>query len=210
MKPITKITQVPSAFASLAAKVNELITIVRPIKAGEGIIATPSESHTLLSVDRNFVTEEASASGAAQLPFQVSLFNDATPSCKISANSRLYTSLGTSATTITSLTSEITLAANTYVWLQCTVSSLAVTASAIVTGTAWPTLIVTSGSPAAQTQFNVPIGKVTASAPTAPGFEFVLTGTAYHFEQCLFSHLLTENRASGVTPILYAFPWSGA
>jgi hypothetical protein len=146
------------------------------------------------------------------MPFAVSQtdFSDTTPKATISAYSRLYLSLGTSAATVTGLTTEFALASNTHVWLQCSVASLAVTASAITTGTAWPTLVVTSGSPAVQSQFNVPIGKVTASAPSAPGFEFALSTTTYHFEQCLFSHLLVENRFSNLVATIYAFPWSGA
>jgi hypothetical protein len=146
----------------------------------------------------------------APMPFEVYLSNPATPAANIRSTSRFYAILGTSATSITDLTTEFTLANNTYVWLQVTVSSLAVTAVSRQTGTAWPSLIVTSGSPAVQTQFNVPIGKVTASNPYAPGFEFDLAGTIYHFEQCLFSHLLVENRAYSGTPIIYAFPWCGA
>lgn len=205
MKAVEKLTTVPVAFTSIGEKVNEIIDANPPLKAGAGINISKSALHTLISIEQQI-------ENIFYHPFKVSLSDLSTtaPKAKISAYSRLYISLGTNAATITSLTSEITLASNTYVWLQCSVSTLNVYSPTIVTGTAWPTLIVTSGSPATQTQFNVPIGKVTASAPSAPGFEFTLSATKYHFEQCLFSHLLVENRASGSTPVVYAFPWSGA
>ncbi len=152
------------------------------------------------------------------LPFSVSLVtpaSDTAPTAGLQVSSRIYKSISTTNTlSITDLGTAITLASNTYVWIQVTVSALAPTAAAIITGTAWPSLVVTSGSPAAQTQFNVPIGRVMATAPTKPGFEFSITisgvTTYYHFEQCLFSHLLIEDRCNNGTPIIYAFPWGGA
>lgn len=145
------------------------------------------------------------------LPFSVALVNSATPTAAVSAHSRLYKSISTTDTqTITDLSTAFTLANNTHVWIQVTVSSLAITAASRQTGTAWPSLVVTSGSPAAQTQFNIPVGRVVASDPNKPGFEFSIAGTKYHFEQCLFSHLLVENRCNNGTPIIYGFPWGGA
>jgi hypothetical protein len=151
-------------------------------------------------------------------PFRVSLSDTsdpAAPTAAISASSRLYKSISSTNTqAITDLTTAFALAIDTHVWIQVTVSSLAITAASRQTGTAWPTLVVTSGSPAVQSQFNIPIGRVVASAPTKPGFEFAITSggttTPYHFEQCLFSHLLAENRCNNGTTILYAFPWGGA
>lgn len=203
MNKIEKIKSVPAAFGNVAKKINEIIDANPPLKAGVGINITTSASNTLIALD-------TVKDNSFLHPFRVSLANAATPTANIIAESRAYTSLGTSATTITNLTTAFTLASNTYVWLQFTVSSLAVTAISRQTGTAWPSLVVTSGSPAAQTQFNVPIGKVTASKPTAPGFEFTISGTAYHFEQLLFSHLLVELRINNNLPVLYGYPFSGA
>ena len=204
---IEKLTSVPAAFEGIAAKVNEVIAAHPPLKAGENVTITESEEHILISVSAASLGQAIARAGFNH-PFRVYL--DTAGTANILAESRVYTSLGTSATSITDLTTAFSLASNTYVWLQFTVSSLAVTAISRQTGTAWPSLVVTSGSPAAQTQFNVPVGKVTATKPTAPGFEFNIGSTTYHFEQCLFNHLLVENRASSSTPIIYAFPWSGA
>jgi len=91
---------------------------------------------------------------------------------------------------------------------------MAATAASRQTGTSFPSFVVTSGSPAAQTQFNVPIGRVDSTDPTKPGFEFSITAsgttTGYHFEQCLFSHLLIEARCDSGATTLYGFPWGGA
>lgn len=203
MKAVQKLTTVPLALTSIGEKVNEIIDANPPLKAGAGINISKSALHTLISI-------EEQPQNIFYHPFKVYLPDESSPSAKILAESRVYTSIGTTSTTITDLTTAFTLASNTYVWLQFTVSSLAVTAVSRQTGTAWPSLVVTSGSPAIQTQFNVPIGRVTASNPDAPGFEFNLSGTTYHFEQCLFNHLLVENRSQSSTPIVYAFPWSGA
>jgi hypothetical protein len=204
---IEKLTSVPAAFEGIAEKVNEVIAAHPPLKAGENVTITQSEEHTLISVSQASINQSIARAGFNH-PFRVYL--DTAGTAKILAESRAYTSLDTSATTITNLTTAFSLASNTYVWLQFTVSALAVTAISRQTGTAWPSLVVTSGSPITQTQFNVPIGKVTASKPTAPGFEFSISGTNYHFEQLLFSHLLVEFRFSATTAILYAYPWSGA
>lgn len=210
MSKVKKLSTVPSAFSAIAEKVNEVIDANPPITAGRFIKITKDFDKTLISSDITSDSISTISKTAFSHPFKVYLDGGDVTKAKILSQSRVYTLLQTASTTITDLTTAFTLASNTYVWLQFTVSSLAVTAISRQTGTAWPSLIVTSGSPAVQTQFNVPIGKVTASAPTAPGFEFIIGSTAYHFEQCLFSHLLVENRASGITPIIYAFSWSGA
>ena len=154
----------------------------------------------------------ADAQAVSPHPFQVfvsSTTDPAAPKARVLSSSRLYRSLSTTDTqSITGLNTDITLANNTRIWLQVTVSSLATTAASIQSGSAFPALVVLSGSN--QTQFNVPIGRVTASAPTAPGFEFDISGTTYHFEQCLFSHLLAENRCNSGTAIIYGFPFGGA
>lgn len=203
MKAVQKLTTVPLALTSIGEKVNEIIDANPPLKAGSGINISKSALHTLISI-------EEQPQNIFYHPFKVYLPDESSPSAKILAESRVYTSIGTTSTTITDLTTAFTLTSNTYVWLQFTVSSLGVTAVSRQAGTAWPSLIVTSGSPAAQTQFNVPIGKVTASAPSAPGFEFITGGATYHFEQCLFSHLLVELRTINGLPSIYAYPWSGA
>lgn len=203
MKAVQKLTTVPLALTSIGEKVNEIIDANPPLKAGAGINISKSALHTLISI-------EDQPQNIFYHPFKVYLPDESSPSANILAESRVYTSIGTTSTTITNLTTAFTLASNTYVWLQFTVSSLSVTAISRQTGTAWPSLVVTTGTPATQTQFNVPIGRVTASNPDAPGFEFNLSGTTYHFEQCLFNHLLVMNTASGSVPIVYGFPWSGA
>ena len=177
------------------------------IGAGPGIIVSRRGDKYLISATAR------DNSSKFRHPFQVSiasLADAAAPTANIQASSRLYTNISTTATTITNLTTAFTLASNTCVWVQATVSALAVTAASRQTGTSWPSLVFTSGSPAAQTQFNIPIGRVVASDPTKPGFEFAISGTAYHFEQCLTSHLLVEARCNNGTTIIYAFPWGGA
>lgn len=155
-------------------------------------------------------------------PFAVYLSNPADPAApkaNIYAASRLYKSISTTNTqTITDLTTEFTLAANTCVWLEVTVVGLAVTAATRKTGTTWPSLVVYSGSPSAQAQYNVPIGRVAATVPTSsalysrikPGFDFTISGASYHFEQCLFSHLLSMLHVENNTPFIYALNWAGA
>jgi len=173
------------------------------IGAGPGLLIGKRGSKWIISAERprNYAP--------TALPFQAYL--SSATEIKINASSRLYKSISTTDTlTVSALSTAITLASNTCVWVQVTVSSLTATAATIASGTAYPTMVVTSGSPAVQTQFNVPLGKVTATNPTAPGFEFTLSGTTYHFEQCLFSHLLIENRCNSGTPIIYGFPWIGA
>jgi hypothetical protein len=204
---IEKLTSVPAAFEGIAAKVNEVIAAHPPLKAGENVTITQSEEHTLISVDQASINQSI-ARASFNHPFRVYL--TASGTAKILPESRVYTSFKTSEASITNLTTAFSLASNTYVWIQFTVSALAITAISRQTGTAWPSLIVTSGSPAVQTQFNVPVGKVTAANPNAPGFEFSISGTNYHFEQCLFSHLLVEPRLSSTAATIYAFPWSGA
>jgi len=208
MNKIEKLSTVPAAFSTIGEKVNELIGANPPLKAGAGITITDSDDSRLIALDTGVISSYFNNNFRFRHPFQVYLTTSG--NANILTESRAYTSLGTSSTSITNLTTAFSLASNTYVWLQFTVSSLAVTAISRQTGTAWPSLVVTSGSPAVQTQFNVPIGKVTSSKPTAPGFEFKKSGTSYHFEQLLFSHLLVENRYNNLTAQIYAFPWSGA
>lgn len=212
------LASVPGAFAGFLSRINVCLRAVRALSAmrGEGALAVKIAEGNIVLDASKLATKEGVQQQYYDLgmPFRVTLTdvsNPAAPKATIQASSRLYKSISTADTqTITGLTSQITLASNTCVWIRVTVSSLAVTAASIQTGTAWPALVVTSGSPAAQTQFNVPIGRVVATAPTKPGFEFAISGTPYHFEQCLLGHLVVENRCNNGTPILYAFPWSGA
>lgn len=204
MKGVKKLTTVPAAFASIGEKINEIIDANPPLRAGAGINISTSQLHTLISLEDPGATQSA-----FHFPFEVYLAGTAT--ANIRASSRLYKSISTTDTqAITNLTTAFTLASNTHVWIEVTVSSLAVTGASRQTGTAWPSLVVTSGTPAAQTQFNVPVGRVVASDPTKPGFEFAISGVGYHFEQCLFSHLLVEDRCFNGTPILYGSSWCGA
>jgi len=208
MNKIEKLSTIPAAFSSIGEKLNELIGANPPLKAGAGITITDSDDSRLIALDTGVISSYFNNNFRFRHPFQVYLTTSG--QANILTESRVYTSLRTSSTSITNLTTAFSLSSNTYVWLQFTVSSLVITNISRQTGTAWPSLVVTSGSPAAQNQFNVPIGKVTSSNPTAPGFEFKIPGASYHFEQCLFSHLLVEDRCEGGTPILYAFPWCGA
>ena len=210
MKKITKLNAASPAFAQIAKKLNEVIDANPPIVGGTGIKVTDSTENRLITIDP-FTIQNVAGVGFYH-PFKVVLTNAATPACAIIAESRLYSSLSTSASyTITSLTTAITLTSSTKIWLKVSVnSSLAPTAATITTSSP-SDLVTTSGSPAAQTQFHVCIGKVTSGANAdAPGFDFKISGTNYHFEQTLFNHLLIENRAKSRVPIIYAFPFSGA
>lgn len=206
-----KFPDAPAGLSDLPTFARDIRNYLRSITlrpaAGYGVSRTANGT-TILPIPQDGPPEPASF---FRHPFRLSLVNTSTPTAAIDASSRLYKSISTTDTQgITNLATAFTLASNTYVWIEVTVSSLAVTAAERKTGTAWPSLVVTSGSPAAQTQFNIPVGRVVSSDATKPGFEFSISGTGYHFEQCLFSHLLIENRCNNGTPILYAFPWGGA
>lgn len=144
-------------------------------------------------------------------PFKVLLTDTsvaASPKCAIIAESRLYTALSPSAAaTITALTTEITLTATTKIWLKGTVSSLATTAAAITTTNPTDPITVSGSS---QTEYHVLIGKVASGSNSdAPGFDFTISGAAYHFEQTCFSHLLVENRCNNGVPAIYPFAFTG-
>jgi hypothetical protein len=209
--PIKPITTAPAAFSGIVDKLNEVIAANPPLQAGKGIKIDTAKENRIISIKLTADDIEQIVGLNAlrrTLPFQAYL--TAASQIKINAASRLYKSISSTDTlTVSALSTAITLASNTCVWVQVTVSSLAATAATIASGTAYPTLVVTSGSPAAQTQFNVPLGKVTATNPTAPGFEFSISGTAYHFEQCLFNHLLAELRVVNNVPVLFGMPYSG-
>lgn len=186
-------------------------------RATADIVPSVSKDGTLYRFRQAQPASTLRAVTAPIFPFQVYVSDTSTAGtikASIRASSRVYSLLTSfSSFLITDLVTEFTLATDTCVWLEFTVSSLTVTAVARKTGSAFPAPVVTSGSPAAQTQFNVPIGRVVASAPTKPGFEFFLAGAVYHFEQCLFSHLIVEGRTLSptvATPVLYAFPFGGS
>lgn len=192
--------------------VNRLRAIVQMniARASAGQVGVRGSHGSVFRQSQGFKTSPYT--GRVALPtFPFQAYLSSPTEIKINASSRLYKSISTTDTlTVSALSTAITLASNTCVWVRVTVSSLVPSLPVIISGTAYPALIVTSGSPSVQTQFNIPLGKVTATNTNAPGFEFNISGTAYHFEQCLFSHLLVENRAQSGVPIIYAFPYSGA
>lgn len=207
---VAKLSSVPQAFVFIAKKINEIIDRNQPLKAGTGITITESETSRLISLDSSTygsVTERFKF----YHPFKVVQTSANSTTCAIIGESRLYSSLSSSSSyTISSLTTSITLTATTVIWLKVSVTSLAPTAATITT-TSPSDFVTTSGSPAAQTEFHVCIGKVTSGTNAdAPGFDFTISGNAYHFEQTLFNHLLIENRARSGVAIIYAFPFSGA
>lgn len=92
----------------------------------------------------------------------------------------------------------ITLAATTKVWLELDTSSFwsagTITAT-IETGTTWPAGVTFSGSaPYASTESIVRIGQVGSGAlpEGRDGFDLVISGTAYHWEQMLNDHLCVQ------------------
>jgi hypothetical protein len=124
----------------------------------------------------------------------------------IIAESRLYSDLST-AETITSLTTPITLGATTKIWLKGTVSAYEITGASITTTNPAGPITRSSGD---QTEFHVLIGKVVSGAqPTAPGFDFTLSGDDYHFEQTCFTHLLAKMQCESGSPALYPFAYTG-
>jgi hypothetical protein len=150
-------------------------------------------------------------------PFKVRLTDTtdpAAPKATIDASSYLWTGYQNAGATqtITDLTTPITLAANMRVYLRLTVSSLTITATAIVTSTSALGNVVTSGSPASQTQANWLIGRVQSGALPAgkAGFGFSISGTAYHFEQTLFSHLIATSVCVNGQPSYVLQPHSGS
>jgi len=208
---VAKLSSVPQAFVFIAKKINEIIDRNQPLKAGTGITITESETSRLISLDSSTygsVTERFKF----YHPFKVVQTSANSTKCAIIGESRLYSSLSSSSSyTISSLTTSITLTATTVIWLKVSVNSSLAPSAATITTSSPSDLVTTSGSPAAQTQFHVCIGKVTNGANAdAPGFDFQISGTNYHFEQTLFNHLLIENRAKSGVPIIYAFPFSGA
>lgn len=211
-----KLTTIPATFSEIGAKLNGLIEWARKVEKTEG-----KKGVKYTATDHNIVIEYAGAgsnegNGAEfEHPFKVKLTDSTGPYAALSASSRLYNGFTTiDFLPISNLTTPFTLASNTHVWIQATVNSnLTLSGASRQTGTSWPTLIVTTGTPGIQTHFNIPVGKVVSSDSSKPGFEFNIGSTAYHFEQCLFSHLVTENRGWGATntiPVLYGFPWGGA
>lgn len=190
---------------------------VAAIKGAGGITAKIADGNIIISADALAARlKELETTTFFRHPFQVSISDQsdpANPKANIQASSRIYPGLGASALSITDLTTEFILASLTCVWIEVTVSAMSATAAARKTGTSFPSLVVISGSPAAQTQFNVPIGRVVSSDLAKPGFEFSITAsgttTNYHFEQCLFSHLLIQTICADGTAALYGFPWGG-
>lgn len=209
MKKIEKLDTAAPAFSPLAEKINEIINENPPLVSGQGIRIIDSEENRLISIDALSIKNIAGV--GFYHPFKVVQTSTNSATCAIIGESRLYSSLSSSSSyTISSLTTSITLTATTVIWLKVSVTSLAPTAATITT-TSPSDFVTTSGSPAAQTEFHVCIGKVTSGTNAdAPGFDFLISGTNYHFEQTLFNHLLIENRAKSGVAIIYAFPFSGA
>lgn len=212
-----KLTTIPATFSEIGAKLNSLIEWARKVEKTEG-----KKGVKFTATDHNIVIEysgegSSESNGAGfEHPFKVSLTDAAGPTATIIAESRIYDqsvlASATSPLNISNLTTPITLTASTKIWLKGSVSSLSTIGSLSITTTNPALPVTTAGSPAAQTEYHVLIGKVTASNPDAPGFEFVSGGTTYHFEQCLFSHLMLEFRTLSrfsTTPIIYPFPFAG-
>jgi hypothetical protein len=211
----------PAFLQGMVDRVNALLKAVRPLDALEvtaPLTLSKTDKVARLGVSRPALQDALRGALIEAVtpphPFQVTLTNPSTPSATISANSYVwsgYTTAGTTET-ITDLTTAITLAANTRVYLRLTVSSLAVTARAIVTATSAVANVVTSGSPAAQTQANWLIGRVGSGAlpAGARGFNFAIGTDAYHFEQTLFDHLTTINACVNGTPSIILTPLPGS
>lgn len=187
-------------------------TIGRKPDGPDKLYGTPARN---IDIDFDEFSPKPDGSGGGQLtfwhPFRVYLSDISDPSApevSIISESRMYTVLSpASAISITSLTTAITLTSTTRIWIKGTVSSLS-TSSATITTTNPSNLITTSGG--AQTEFHVLVGKVTSgSNADAPGFDFTISGTPYHFEQTLFNHLLIESRCNSGTPVIYPFPFTG-
>lgn len=116
---------------------------------------------------------------------------------------------GTNSVPISNLDTDIALTSVLKVWLSVSVSGAVAQTGAIAWGGAWPGAGLIVGSGLSQTQFNIPIGKVTTPADNVSGFRFFIGSTAYMFEQYVFSNLLCEVRCAGGAPALYAFPFAG-
>ena len=116
---------------------------------------------------------------------------------------------------ITNLNTAFTLAADTHAWVEILVnSSLVITAAELKTGTAFPVLVVTAGSPAAQTKYNLPVGRVVSGFQAGmPGFDFTLgtppSTTEHHWQQLLREHQLMLEECFSGTPSMVAHPWQG-
>lgn len=168
--------------------------------------------HQLVLDDVVLTSDSAGEPATGTHPFQVRL-SDSSPSApkaRISASSRLYTALASTTTAISGIGDEIALGSSTKVWLKGTVNSSLVVTAASITTTDPAGLITTTGSPATQTEFHLLIGKVTSGASGAPGFDFKIGTSDYHFEQTCFTHLLVEARCNNGVPVVYPFSFTGA
>ena len=113
---------------------------------------------------------------------------------------------------ITGLNDAFSMGSDTHAWIEISVSELAVTSAELMTGSAFPDLIETSGSPAVQTKYNLPVGRVVSdSQPGMPGFDFSLGAppVAYHWQQLLREHQITSTICFSGTPALVSAPWQG-
>lgn len=98
-----------------------------------------------------------------------------------------------------------TLSSGTKVWIEVPITGATPAVfgtPSIQTGAAFPARVVISTN---QSQLNIRIGEVESGYyPAKPGFDFQLTGTAYHFTQLLNSHQQLFNACVNGVPCILA------
>jgi hypothetical protein len=138
------------------------------------------------------------------------------------AQSSLYSALypSISEQTITAMggsgsrTAPIALTATTKIWLHGVVGANLALSSVEITTTGPSSdserIKFNTANGPVQTDFWVLLAYVSAGAnPTAPGYDFMITTTAYHLSQVCFTHLRTEIRVENGKPYIYAYPFVG-
>jgi hypothetical protein len=203
-----KFARAQGAFGEILRRFNLLRDVVRPwtdVEGKGGIKVTVAEANVVIDAQELARRLGEQVVGTSVHPFRVELLDAGTPSAKINAASRLYSDLSTSAT-ITDLATAITLTSTTKVWLKGTVTALELTGASITTTNPSGPITTASG---AQTEFHVLIGKVVSGTQATPGFDFEISGTPYHFEQTLTTHLLVKLVCNSGAPALYPFAYAG-
>jgi len=181
---------------------------------GPDRIYGPARQNIDWDFDDFSLSDGASGKPVAPDPFTVS-YNGAslgTAQIKSTTASYLHKSrLASDSQGITGLNAAFSLSTDTHGWIEILVDAdIAVTAAELKTGSGFPALVVTAGTPLAQTQYNLPVGRVVAGKQVGmKGFGFKIAGSDYYWQQLLCAHQLLLADCYSGTPILASNPWQG-
>jgi hypothetical protein len=212
MKLPEKIGRLPDTFAHVGRAVNSLIDLARPwtrVLGKNGIRVTVAEGNVIIDGKDLQNQGDGGSDGTGSTyyhPFKVVPVSAFSNEVSILPESRLFSALSTPVT-ITALTTPITLAATTKIWLKGTVASYEITGASITIVNPANPVTYASG---AQTEFHLLIGSVSSGFnENAPGFDFTIGGSEYHFEQMLNTHLLLRLICNDGQPALYPLAYAG-